>query len=408
MSAATWTFIPDILEEHLEEVAFLWGQRRAALRSPEYTPRSVADLEERIAAHVQGVVAVAADGIELVRAALASDDADAAFAGAFSLLHTSLPGAEQEVLEAFVAAEGDRLAALSEALKHAPLGPAGLGRLALLAGDEPSPRTAAAAEALAFHGALELKPDRLAALLGAEDAAVRCAGWRLVGYMLAPVDAKLYARALRDDEAAVRDAALLAGAWCGVQGVLPAARKIAAEPGPEHAATLYLLAVLGAPEDLTLFQRVAADPAFGPERFRLAAAYGHPVLVDAVLAGMTADDPAAAAAAGAAFLKLTGVDVFTGERAQAPVEGGDEFDAEFAEEYPVPDAERARREWSALAPQLGAATRICRGLDLGQPLDRASFDSLDMESRWELCLRGRFYGTWAGSPLALERFPLPR
>src|SRR5690606_15281296 len=142
-----------------------------------------------------------------------------AFAGAFSLLHTSLPGAEQEVLDAFAAAEGERLAALGEALKHVPLGPAGIGRLALLAGDDPSPRTAATAEALAFHGALEPKPDRLAALLGAEDAAVRCAGWRLVGYLLVPVDAKLYARALRDDEAAVRDAALLAGAWCGVQGV---------------------------------------------------------------------------------------------------------------------------------------------------------------------------------------------
>ncbi len=408
MNRPRLTFIPDILEEHLEEVAFLWGRRRIALRSPEYTPRAIADLEERIAAHVQGVVAVAADGIELVRAALASDDADAAFAGAFSLLHTNLPGAEPEVLDAFAAAEGERLAALGEALKHAPLGPAGLGRLALLAGGEPMPRTAMAAEALAFHGALELEPDALSAFLGAEDAAVRCAGWRIVGYLLAPVDAKLYARALRDDEAAVRDAALLAGAWCGVQGVLPAARKIAADAVPEHAATLYLLAVLGAPEDLALFQRIAADPAFGPERFRLAAAYGHPALVDAVLAGMAEEDPAAAAAAGAAFLKLTGVDVFTGERAQAPVEGGDEFDAELADEFPVPDAERARREWAALAPRLGAAPRICRGLDLGQPLDRAGFDGLDMESRWELCLRGRFHGTWAGSPLALERFPLPR
>src|SRR5690606_13442046 len=239
MAAPAWTFIPDILEEHLDEVAFLWGQRRAALRSPDYTPRSVADLEERIAAHVRGVVAVAADGIERVRAALASDDAEAAFAGAFSLLHTSLPGAEQEVLDAFAAAEGERLAALGEALKHAPLGPAGLGRLALLAGGEPMPRTAMAAEALAFHGALDPRPERLAALLGAEDAGVRAAGWRIVGYVLLPVDAKLYARALRDDEAAVRDAALLAGAWCAVPGVPAAARAIAADAAPEHAATLY-------------------------------------------------------------------------------------------------------------------------------------------------------------------------
>jgi len=28
-----------------------------------------------------------------------------------------------------------------------------------------------------------------------------------------------------------------------------------------------------------------------------------------------------------------------------------------------------------------------------------------MESRWEVCLRARFSGTWSGSPLRLERFP---
>ncbi len=166
--------------------------------------------------------------------------------------------------------------------------------------------------------------------------------------------------------------------------------------------------MLGTAEDLLLFQRLAADAAFGAARFRLAGAYGQPSLVEAVLAALADADPETAAAAGAAFDKLTGVDVFSGAVVQAPVEGDDEVEAEFAPEFPVPDAERAGREWGALAPRLGSAQRICRGLDLGQALDQASFDALDMESRWELCLRGRFHGAWAGSPLALERYPLPR
>jgi hypothetical protein len=33
---------------------------------------------------------------------------------------------------------------------------------------------------------------------------------------------------------------------------------------------------------------------------------------------------------------------------------------------------------------------------------------LDLESRWEACLRGRFDGTWKGSLVDLEVFPQAR
>ena len=52
MPAPTATFIPDILEEHLEELAFLWGQRQTAVRDPRYTTREFTHLEERITAHL--------------------------------------------------------------------------------------------------------------------------------------------------------------------------------------------------------------------------------------------------------------------------------------------------------------------------------------------------------------------
>ena len=39
------TFIPDILEEHLEELAFLWSQRQTALRDPRYTIHELTHLD---------------------------------------------------------------------------------------------------------------------------------------------------------------------------------------------------------------------------------------------------------------------------------------------------------------------------------------------------------------------------
>ena len=46
----------DILEEHLNEAAFLWGQWERSLRSPRYVLREVMDgPEERLLAHVEGL-----------------------------------------------------------------------------------------------------------------------------------------------------------------------------------------------------------------------------------------------------------------------------------------------------------------------------------------------------------------
>src|SRR5690606_6167348 len=115
-----------------------------------------------------------------------------ALAAAYALLRMADPERAAPVLDALGGGEGETLWALARGIGYAPApAPAVSDALRRLVGSREAPGpAAAAAEALAFHGALELPPDRLAAFLGAEDAAVRCAGWRLVGYLLMPVDAK--------------------------------------------------------------------------------------------------------------------------------------------------------------------------------------------------------------------------
>jgi uncharacterized protein (TIGR02270 family) len=409
MPATPATYIPDILEEHLEELAFLWGQRQSAVRDPAYTIRELTQLEERIAAHLQGVLAVGDVALPLLEGALGEDPA-VSFASAYALLHVKNDTATARVRDSFGRAQGDVLAAIRDALSQAPFNP-GVAPFRELFHGGPAPVGAAAGTVLAFHAALEPTIPQIERLLRHEEAPVRESGWRLVAYLGVSLEAKVYAAAMRDDDAAVRRAALYAGAWCGQPGVLAVCRKLAAEPRTEDLDALILLAILAGADDARLIATLATTAALGPRRFDVLATYGHPGLMDLVLAALVEPDPAVAAAAGAAFTKMTGQNIDSDKKTTLPPEDGsepDEFEAEFQDEVTLPDPEVAQRHWKLVKPVFQQASRLRRGFDVDGALTPEVFGALDMESRWEILLRARFQGKWSGSPLRLERFPLAR
>ena len=49
-------YLLDILEEHAEEAAFIWVMRQGALRSWNYDLKDLAELEERLFAHLDGLL----------------------------------------------------------------------------------------------------------------------------------------------------------------------------------------------------------------------------------------------------------------------------------------------------------------------------------------------------------------
>jgi uncharacterized protein (TIGR02270 family) len=400
------TYIPDILEEHLDEVAFLWGQRQVALYGPDYTVFQFFRLEWRIAAHGSGLLAVGDSALPLLEDRLTHDDPLTAFAAAYALLQFGTPSATGRVVEAFGAAEGAKLAGLEAALSHVPLD-AAAAKVEVLRRTASAPVALAAATALTFS-AIPVAADEVVPFLRHDEADVRRRAWRLIGYLGASVGPKAYAAAMRDPDATVRRAALWAGAWCGEQGVLTVCRGLAAEPKPDTLEDLELLAILAGPEDLQLLKGLVAHESLGPGRYRLAGAYGHPELMDLVLTGIANEDLPVALAAGAAFTKVTGLPIESGTRVTLPPEDGgkpDEFEAEFLDEVQLPDADLARRHWARVGTWLQRATRMQRGFDVGRPLSEDEFAALDMRSRWEMWLRARFHGAWRGSPLRLERFP---
>jgi len=407
-AAPKLTFIPDILETHVEEAAFLWGRRANALRSPRYTMREFAMLEERIDAHTQGMLAVGERLIPFVDESLGGGDRDAALAAAFALLRLGTVAAGRAVLSAFEDAAGPTLDGLRLALCLAPAVPA-FPQLQSLTRSAPPPTAAAASEVLAFHFGTAPAPAMLGKLLTAEDPAVRRSGWRIVSYFASPVEPATYAAAFRDDDLTLRVAAATAAAWSALPGLLPVLRRTASDPAPEHLDQFHILAVLGSEADLPLLTALGTAETLGPGRFRLLGAFGHPAAVPTLLAAMSSPDPETAAAAGAAFTKITGQDVASDRRATVGKDAPqDPFDAEFADEVTLPDPERAGAHWEKVQPTLARASRVCRGFDVSGGLGRDDFVRLDMESRWELLLRSRYYGAWHGTPMQLEVFPQRR
>jgi uncharacterized protein (TIGR02270 family) len=406
-AAPKLTFIPDLVEHHYDELQFLWLQRRNALRSAAYAERQLLLLEERIEGHAEGMLVIGERLLDVVDPGLGGDDEMPAFAAAFALLRLDSPAAQTRVVDAFSKAKGKKLDALRDALAYGPSTPLIPQLTSLFLSATPSVG-AAAGEALAFRNASAPLAQHLERFIRSDEEGARAAAWRIAAYCGVSVPAEWYETAVRDDDSAVKRAALVAAAWNGSPVFVSYCRALAAKPTPEAIEVLTMFAAVAPPEDYPLVAAVAANPAAGPDRFRVIGSFAHPYFIDLLIKEMENPDPAAAASAGAAFTKMTDRDVESDKRAKVSPDGkplADDFEAEFQDEVFLPDPELARKHWQELAPTLARSPRICRGMDVCQPLSREQFAALDMESRYEYCLRMRLFSGWQGTPLVLERYP---
>lgn len=409
--------IPDILEQHFEELEFLWQQRNEALRAPDYTLDELAELEERIAAHTDGLVLGGEEAVPVVREGLTSDESSTALAAAYTLLEMENEDAARLVLEAFQEAkDGGTLEGIRAGLCYGPIDSI-LSHLREISDSKPPTMASAAAEALAFHSLLNPNAARLGEFCRDEDAQVRRAAWRLVmltsthGLLSPDVSSQLSEAAARNEDPTVRREAMLAAAWTRQPWLLDHCRKLSFDRSPEDWDAILLLAILGQPSDLERILAIARAAELGPIRFQALATFGHPDVVELLLEGMGSEDAATAAAAGEAFTKITGFDVESDERVTVPPEDGsepDEFEQEFLDEVNLPDPEAARAHWEKVKEDFSQGTRWRRGLNLSEGTTDEILPQLDLESRWETCLRGRFEGTWQESLVSLEVFPQTR
>jgi uncharacterized protein (TIGR02270 family) len=177
MTAAVRT-IKIVIEQHLQELGFLWEQRAVALRSPDWRLPDVQRLERRIDAHLDGLVVAARADLAAFVMHLKAEDPGAVSAAVAALLQMHTPEAAQPVVDALLNAEPDKIDAIRRALLY---GPIDLIEQALRAAAESAPPhvAAAAMESLLCHGAKNVPTSRLPELVRNEDPSVRSAAWRI-------------------------------------------------------------------------------------------------------------------------------------------------------------------------------------------------------------------------------------
>lgn len=388
--------IAELLPRHAEDLAFLGAQRREALHSRHHTLRELAEINERMEAHVQGLLVPPTQAVAaLLAPQLASQDRDEAFAAAYALLRRDDLGTTREVVAAFAQAEGDSLAGLRDALSLAP--PTRFAVEMKTALERARPVTAAAAAVvLANQRMLPAQAQRLGQLLEHDDPEVCGWAWRAASLADAlgesPAHTRPYQHALSHPVAGVRHAAWLAAAWSGQAQALPLLRHVA---GQGDAVALRWLAVLGGPEDVPALQRAALAIADADSRCRLLARFGHPSALNALVRWMAEPDVALAAASGEAFHRITGIDL-KDRRTPRPVpEGADDFDREMAPLVWLPDAARARTLMEEHGAEWTQGSRWCRGQRLDTPLTPEQLVDFDLEARWDIGARAAL----AGRPL---------
>jgi len=197
-----------------------------------------------------------------------------------------------------------------------------------------------------------------------------------------------YRDALGDESAAVRSQALYAAVWARRPWVLDYCLEVAKAKSLADWEPLYLLAVLGGAEHLPVVLSLGHRADLGPRRISLLGAFGHPRVVPVVIEYAASDDSELAAAAGRAFVKITGMDV---PSSAAPIGAKGEEDEE--EPLLVPDSTVLHALWKQHERRFAQGVRWCRGVDLSGPVESDAANQLDLESRFELAIRTHYSGS---------------
>jgi uncharacterized protein (TIGR02270 family) len=376
--------ILDILEEHLNELDFLWEQRERFVYSPDWTLKELAALEERAEAHLDGLRIGAANSVDIARPALLADETGLATAATFVLMAFDRVELEQEVLQALKSAPPKGRDGIRIGLHHCEIKrlAAGLTEMATT-GD--SGVRAAALDVLAFH---RLPPPKgIPMLLGDPDPHVRRLVYGAAGRFGGPWSYDVLRDALDSDVPALRIAALRASARMGLLGLDDSCRQAGTRlqnPVPE---ALEFLGVLGNPKDLALLQNAVSRPELVVAAFsgigKLGSITAIPNLLDAI------GNDKLAHAAGRAFVRITGAKDIEAAKPLPPPEGASEEEIQDWDTSLPPDPAEASAWWEKEKGRFKAEGRWQAGFDVSKTPFGENYDAMPLDARLDSFLGAR-------------------
>ncbi len=336
----------EIVEEHLDEAAFLYRQWESALRSPAVALADVAcGPEELLLAQLDALAVaggLAAD--RLLVPALAGDDEGKAFAAAF-VLAARAEGVPL-VLEALAEAAPPMRAAMERALQVLPVRDLGAQLRAQM-------EKAAPAARLAIAGALVARREDPGIAVRAWDAAEEVLGLRAVSVLGKSSEAHRVAGFLRSKEPQVRAAAMEVGVVMGLREAWSACERAVAERDAEFAVAARLRALSGDAEAVKPLLEASVEPRLARHAVLALGLTGRVAAADALVDLMGGS---LGRLAGEAFSAITGLRMEGAYVAEEPPEREEPipFEEEDLEadlvpgpeaRLPLPDGEAVARWW---------------------------------------------------------------
>jgi uncharacterized protein (TIGR02270 family) len=419
----------DVIEEHLDEAAFLWLQWERALVSPGYVLREVmSGPEERLLAHVQGLLECGSPAVERLLLPALEEEPGRVCAAALVLLAEGMREQVDGLLgrledgdtvyrdciqRVLVLVGGEALTSCLGALVQEGRAPAlvlahALGALSVRARDIPG---------------LELGP-----FLSSTEPLLRASALRAAGRWNRPLPPAELRSALDAPSAAVRDSALEAGLLLGERAAWEVCRHFVSSRLPGGGFAMRLLAMGGTPQDLQRLVSLLEVPELREDALRALGTSGRPEAVEACLPLLR--EKKVARLAGEVFSAITGVAVEAGpdEEEDAPLRLAitEEEGAQGAElELPLPEPDAVEAAWKEERKRLVAETRYLHGQPLGAELllrtlrqapmrrrrDLALELAIRSRGKWRVDTRGFAHQQWAQlgsmSPASMPHFTRP-
>jgi uncharacterized protein (TIGR02270 family) len=384
---------PDLVEENLEEAAFLWGRWETELTSLTRNLDAVWSWTED---RLNGTL----DGVMVASGALLSDVIDQALAHDESTFHTVAahvltvapePDARARLAGVLCEARGARLAAMLRGIEVSQLDGTfstvtralikqGPEHCAALTRIKSFQRAALGAELVGAWEA-DTVPEQVTAL-------------RAAGFIEARAASQWVSRGLEHAEPAVRIAAVESGVRQRQRGAWSAVRELAAAREAGSGSLLRLLAMFGKEADHRVVYEALSQGSSARAAFWALGHIGTREAIEQCLAAMR--DPAFARLAGEAYGAIIGIDL-TRERLTAPEPEEapslppfeqDDLDADLIPQreqlWPLPDAAACAAHWRKIQSRYAAGTRHLRGapfalsglmaaIDKGPMLRRADY-----------------------------------
>ncbi|WP_375767147.1 TIGR02270 family protein [Archangium gephyra] len=294
----------DVLEEHLDEAAFLWLQWERSLVASQYALNEVTGIEERLLAHVDGLVIGGAPAAEklLIPALEAQEDMVRVTAAAYTLLGSEDPSSAEAVRTALESASPESLPAFQRALELRGFEALPSWLPTLLKQEEPA-RLALALEVLASHGVDPgpVLPD----LLRHEAPQVAAAALRAATRLRHPLERQVLQACLTSPASSLRDSAITAGLQKGHRAAWVACQAAVDSRAPELRLPALVLALSGDAREVERLKRLLDEPSHRPDALWALGFSGHPAAAELCLQWM--EDEAVSHLAAEAFCAITGL-----------------------------------------------------------------------------------------------------